>query len=102
MSHRRALTQAFPGIDFELSEREIRWTDGPTHSQVARAIDPLEILNLPELVRVLSEDFRALLADDIELGADPGHEDEDVASRIRRLSRTTSVDGDRCVWSVPA
>lgn len=86
------------------SERAIHviWTDGPTHSQVETALLPYLSPIAVRTYRHLSEGFRSLLADDIELGADPGHEDEHLASRIHRLSLTTSVDGERCVWSVPA
>lgn len=122
----RKFEQDFPGIVASIrpihAERvvEVTWTDGPTATQVENSLNPHVGIPL-RLYRRISSDFEALLADDFEhITGEPYDANRTYAfvfsghGRIvpcansvtpgdlllRRLSQVTSVDGDRCVWSV--
>lgn len=103
-----AFAKAFPEIDFTVrpvqSERvvEIAWTDGPTAAQVKAALKPhLDDVEV-RAYRRISEDFRALLVDDIETGADLGHDDEPMDARVVRYSQTIAVTAEREIKRVYA
>lgn len=96
----RSFAEAFPQIVCSIrpvqSEHviEFTWTDGPTVRQVEHALKPGVDMRL-RLYRHISEDFRALLVDDIELGADSGHDDDPLDVRVNRLAASTAVTADR-------